>query len=754
MNFTSHRSIYAFLAASLSIAAAGCVSQAQSAGRQPTENLDGSPRIVSASGGAPRADGNPLEGLSLPGVEAKDAKTDNEKISRMISILLTRAHYSRQPLDDAMANRFMDRLLESLDPRHVYFTKADLDEFAPYRTSLDDLTKKGDTSPAEAIFGRFKERVAAQVAYAEETLAKEKFDFSADETFQIDRKQAQAPANLDEAKKLWRSQLRYEYLAEKLNGQKPEEIVKTLTRRYSRLGRTIKDWDQYDVIERYLNGLCNAYDPHTGYFGAARTEDFNTNEMRLSLFGIGATLTSEDGYATVVELVPGGPAFRGKELQAGDKVAAVAQGDDGEFVDAVDMKLNKVVEMIRGPKGTVVRLKVIPANSPDPATRKTIRIVRDEVKLEEQAAKGRIIESPDGKGGVTRVGVLQLPGFYGGENRSASGDMAKILKKFEEAKVSGVILDLRGNRGGLLPEAVSVAGLFLKEGPIVQVKDYAGNIKTESDKDATVAYDGPLVVLTDQMSASASEIVAGALQDYGRAVVIGDPSTFGKGTVQIVLPLGQVMRQQSLATEEDPGSLHLTIQKFYRASGGSTQLKGVVPDILVPTLYGELGEKYEEGPLPWDTVDPAQFVKTNRVTPYLATLKQKSAARTANDADFKYLQSLAERSRKAVADKSVSLNESKRRAEVEAAKKRVAERRKVLATRGVPNEKIYVISTTDAGKPGLPKAMTPKELAEANKKPARPGAEPEENAPEVPEVDVVLNESRRVLQDYIGLSRK
>lgn len=753
----NHRSIYAFLAVTFGIGAAGCMGQARSAERQPAENIDGSPRIVSASGAGPVAESGPLDGLSLPGTAGKDTKSDNERITRIVGLLLSQAHYSRQPLDTTMAGRFMDRLLESLDPRHIYFTQGDLQEFAAYRTTLPDLTLKGDTSPAEAIFGKFKERVAAQAEYVNTLLTTEKFDFAGNDTFQIDRKAATAPANLDEAKQLWKAQLRYEYLAEKLNGQKPEDVVKTLTRRYARLGKTVKDWDQYDIIERYLNGLCNAYDPHTGYFGKARTEDFNTNEMRLSLVGIGAQLTSEDGYAMVMELIPGGPAFRGKELQPGDKIAAVAQGDNGEFVDAVDMKLDKVVEMIRGPKATVVRLKVIPASSPDPSSRKVIRIVRDEVKLEEQAAKGRIIETPDGKGGVTRVGVLQLPGFYGGgEGRSATSDMAAILKKFSEAKVSGVVFDLRGNRGGLLPEAISVAGLFIKQGPIVQVKDYSGRIKVEADDDPAVAYDGPLVVLTDRMSASASEIVAGALQDYGRAVVIGDTSTFGKGTVQVVLPLSQVMRQQNIKTDEDPGSLHLTIQKFYRASGGSTQLKGVVPDITLLTDFRELGEKYETGPLPWDTVPAADYLKTNRVTPYLAELKKRSTSRIATDQDYIYLKSVVELAKKSSEEKNVSLNEAKRRAEVDAAKKRVAARKQVLAKRGQPNEKIYVITTDNASKPGLPTAMTQAQLAEANKKPARPGEKDpdEDTGPDVQEVDVVLNESRRILQDYISLSQK
>jgi carboxyl-terminal processing protease len=759
------RAIFGILAATLALGAGGVAMKTAPAplanSTSALPEFNDAPKVASTKPAGPSGGKAPLVGELLPGatLAGKDGIADGGQIARVLTELLGRIHYAQQPLDDAMSARFLERLLDELDPQRLFFFQTDLAEFDKYRTSLDDLTKQGDVTPAQVIFGRFKERVASQIEFSLAALKSDKFDFTGNDTFVVDRKKSPAPANLEDAKKLWQERVRYEYLQEKLGGQKPEEIVKILTRRYTRLARTIRELDDYDIVERYLDSLAHAYDPHTDYLGKATTEAFNINYIRLSLFGIGAQLQAEDGYTKIMELIPGGPAERGKVLKPGDRIVAVAQGKNGEPVDVVDMKVDKVVEMIRGPKGTTVRLTIIPADATDPATRKVVEIVRDEVKIEEQAAKARIIEMPGANGAPTRIGVVELPTFYQDpdKGKSATDDIALLLKKLEEQKVSGVILDLRRNGGGLLPEAVSLTGLFIKQGPVVQVKDSRGSIRVESDEDASVAYDGPLVVLTSRFSASASEIVTGALQDYGRAIVIGDASTYGKGTVQAVLPLSQVMKQSQLNTSEDPGTIHLTVQKFYRASGASTQLEGVTPDITLPAATDalEIGERYMTFPLPWDTINAATYQKTNRVAPYLAELKKRSNARLSTDKDFAYLREQVERAKKMLAEKTISLNEEKRREDVKASKARQEARKKALAAQAANGEKIYPISLKDARKPGLPKAVTAKELADANKRPraADPDAEAEEG-PDVIETDFHLKEAQRILMDYVSLTKK
>lgn len=765
MKVQQKRAIFGVLAVTLALGAAGIAVQPRSSTRtNPSPalaNITDAPKVASTKPAGPVSEDSTAVASALPGTKTagKDGMTDGGLIARVLSQLLGTVHYAQHPMDDEMSNRFLERILDELDPQHLFFFQTDLNEFEKYRTTLDDLTLKGDVSPAQVIFGRFKERVASQVEFTLAALKTEKFDFTGNDSFTVDRKKSPAPANLEDAKKLWGERLRYEYLQEKLGNQKPDEIVKTLTRRYTRLARTIRELDDYDIVERYLDALAHAYDPHTDYLGKATTEAFNINYIRLSLFGIGAQLQSEDGYTKIVELIPGGPAERGKVLKPGDRIVAVAQGKDGEPVDAVDMKVDKVVEMIRGPKGTTVRLTVIPADATDPATRKVVEIVRDEVKIEEQAAKAKIIEMPGPNGTPVRIGVVELPTFYQDPDKgtSATDDIATLLKKLQEAKVSGVILDLRRNGGGLLPEAVSLTGLFIKQGPVVQVKYSNNRVRVESDEDANIAYDGPLMVLTSRFSASASEIVTGALQDYGRALIVGDASTYGKGTVQAVLPLSQIMKQNQTNTEEDPGTIHLTVQKFYRASGASTQLEGVKPDISLPAATDalEIGERYMTFPLPWDTIAAATYEKTNRVAPYAAELKKRSAARLATDKDFLYLRDQVERAKKMLAEKSISLNEAKRREEVTATKARQDARRKALAAQGDSGEKIYPISLKDARKPGLPNPVTAKELAAANKRPrATDPEDQDDDTPDVTEADIHLKEAERIMIDYVNMMKK
>jgi carboxyl-terminal processing protease len=476
--------------------------------------------------------------------------------------------------------------------------------------------------------------------------------------------------------------------------------------------------------------------------------------MRLSLFGIGATLRSEDGYTVIEDIKPGSPAQKTKKIKAGDKIVGVAQGKTGEFVDVVDMKLNRVVEQIRGAKGSVVRLKYIPGDAADPSVRQEVVIIRDEIKLEESEAKARLIVQPQPGGKAMRLGVIDLPLFYQDpeKGKSCSADVALLLEKLKQQKVDGVILDLRRNGGGSLPEAIKLTGLFIKTGPVVQVRDAEDNILVNEDKDPTVAYSGPLAVLTSRNSASASEIVAGALQDYGRAVVVGDSSSFGKGTVQAVYDLGPIMEQNSASVADDPGQLKLTIQKFYRASGASTQLKGVVPEVILPSIFDALkvGEKDLENPLPWDVVPSAKYTKVNAVAPVASELTKRSAARVASNGDFRYLKGTIARVAKAQEQKTISLNEATRRKEQDEEDARIEARQKALAARPAPKVTVYPITLSTAMKPGLPKPLTPEQVKKglldgAEETAVLTAEEKKKNKSRLPEPDVTLTEAQNVL---------
>ncbi|HVV71519.1 MAG TPA: carboxy terminal-processing peptidase, partial [Verrucomicrobiae bacterium] len=602
------------------------------------------------------------------------------QIATVTARLLERYHYLRPQFDGSVSSKFLDRYLETLDPQHLHFLQPDLEEFQAYRTNLDHLTVPergaGDTSPACVIFNRFVQRLQQRVAYADELLHSEKFTFDGNDKILLNRKDSPYPKDLDEAKKLWRDRLRFEYLQEKLGKDdaqkkaaaaksggaaatndvpsaagtataqaagdaKPkktdtEEIVDTLSHRYHRNLRAFLDWDSDDVLQIYLTSLAHVFDPHSDYFGHSQLDSFAIT-MNLSLFGIGAELMSEDGYCTIHRILPNGPAEKSKKINVNDRIIAVGQSNQPP-VDVMDMSLNKAVQLIRGPKGTEVRLTIIPAGA-DSSARKLVTLVRDEIKLEDQEAKAKIIEVPSTRGGQARLGVIDLPSFYASfdpsntrekaEPKSTTADVARLLTKLKAENVSGVILDLRRNGGGSLEEAIRLTGLFIKDGPVVQVRDYDGTVQEDDDTDPSVLYDGPLIVLTSRFSASASEILAGALQDYGRALIVGDSSTHGKGTVQSVQPLR--IRGSSLVTN-DPGALKLTIKKFYRPSGASTQLKGVVPDIVLPSLFNEskeIGESALENPLGYDTIPKAKYEHLNLVDPYVQELRKRSSERIA-----------------------------------------------------------------------------------------------------------------------------
>ena len=718
---------------------------------------------------------------------------NDANIAKFTTGLFESVHYLKQPFNDDISSKFLDRYLDALDNLHFYFLQSDLQEFEKYRTTLDDLTKEGDTTPARIIFTRFRERLEQQYDYILSLLKTEKFDFTGNDRFVLKRKTMPRPKDLAEAKQLWRERLRYEYLEEKLNKQKPEEIVKVITRRYTRIVRTLREYDDDDVLQYYLTSLARVYDPHSDYMGKAELENFSIG-MKLSLFGIGALLRSEDGYCKIQELKPG-PAMRSKKLKPNDRIIAVAQGT-GEPVDVVDMKLSKVVELIRGPKDTEVRLTVIPADAPDPSVRKVIPLIREEIKLEDQEAKAKIIDFPAGDGKTVRMGLIDLPSFYssfelagkkpGSEPKSTTTDVARLLRKLSQEQVAGIILDLRRNGGGSLEEAISLTGLFIKEGPVVQIKNPNGQILVDKDPDPNIFYSGPLIVLTSRFSASASEILAGALQDYGRALIVGDSSTHGKGTVQSLLQLTPLMRQKGLNVTNDTGAVKITIRKFYRASGSSTQLKGVIPDVILPSInnYAEVGEAALENPLEWDTIASAPFEKMNRVEPYLAELKRRSEARVAADRDWAYVRDEIERYKKLLAEKTVSMNEGERLKEKKENDERTKARKKELAARPEPTEKVYEITLKLTEVAGLPAPMSrtnhladtktsspaggeitlsaanhATNLAKADpvdeKNPAKAEEDSEESIDDkVPTLDIPLEETKRLLVDYIGLSAK
>ena len=760
------------------------------------------------------------------------------RIAYVAAQMLSQNHYSHHPLDDEYSEKFFDRYLESLDAQHLHFTQADLAEFDHYRDQLDDLTlgnrRTGDASPAFEIFSRFRQRLEQRVAYADELLKAGKFAFDTDEKMQTNRKDAPYPKDEAEARELWRQRLRFEYLQEKLakhatkkitgtltwtnaatgepvavaipNGTsgKPaakeakkksdaEEITETLTRRYARNLKFFKEWDNEDVMQVYLNALAHVYDPHSDYFNKVQADNFAIG-MNNTLIGIGAVLTTDlDGYCKIQELKPG-PATNSKRIKAGDRIVAVAQGD-GPVVDAVEMALNKVVQMIRGPKGTEVRLTIQPANA-DASDRFVLSLIRDEIKIEEGAAKAKVIEIPNGKAAPLRLGVIDLPSFYapidfgGGQpllaaaegpayGRYTSKDVANLLKKFEQEKIAGVILDLRRNGGGSLEEAVKLTGLFIKQGPVVQVKASDGHRFVDEDADPSMAYEGPLIVLTSRFSASASEIVAGALQDYGRALIVGDQSTHGKGTVQQVRGLRPYVTPATVTATNDPGQIKVTMSKFYRASGASTQLRGVLPDIVLPSILSyskDIGEAALENPLEWDEIPSAKFQKLDFVIPFLGELLNRSSARLATNQDYVYIREDIELFRKNQADKTILLNEAQRLKEKEEAEARQKSRDKERLARKESDQKIYELTLKQLDLPGLPApvqktnpvvaqtlnrpligvgistnpvAAATKASAPANKL----DDEDEEEKP--PAVDAALEETERILTDYISLlSRK
>jgi carboxyl-terminal processing protease len=692
-----------------------------------------------------------------------DAATE-ANITLVTASILGSSQFAHHSLDNVLADAFLDRYLQALDGDRSLFLQSDMDEFAAYRATLArDTLGSGDDRAAYAIFDRYLQRLGQRIDYITDRLQTATFDFSGDASYSMDRKSAPRPRDLTAARELWWQQLRFDYLQEKLNGKPPEQIATTLGNRARGVLRDMQQTSRDQVLAIYLTALAHVYDPHSDYLGHEEMGEFAIS-MNLSLFGIGAKLQSVDGYCKIVELIPGGPAARSGKLGPGDRIVAVTQ-NGMESVDVVDMPLGRVVELIRGPKGSVVTLSVISASAVDDTVRESIRLVRDEIKLEDQRATSRIIDLPTGKGEMLRIGVINLPSFYAdmvdrasgdeGDTKasaSASADVARLLDKLKAENVQGIVLDLRLNGGGALDEAINLTGLFITTGPVVQTRGPDGDIDVGADTDPAVQYDGPLVVLTSRFSASASEIVAGALQDYGRALIVGDPSTFGKGTVQSILRLAPLMDQNGLRYSFDPGAIKVTTRKFYRPSGSSTQLKGVVPDIVLPSLSGvsEVGESALDDPLPWDTVPTTRYDRLGMVRPYRDILREESARRVKATEAFAYLRAEIALLEEKIASKTVSLNESLRRQELARTKERKKAYEASVKALPAPAPTTYEITLENAALPGLPPPLTSTDAAAS--------AQSGEDDPELvfdnrsAKHDIILNETGKILADYVRLS--
>src|SRR3989440_7864999 len=522
--------------------------------------------------------------VSLAPTPALPAKTDLDNVCVSVGRLLEEGHYTHKQLNDDLSGKILRSYLELLDFSHLFFTQEDVNALTEkYGPALDDDILLGNLKPAYEIYDLYQKRVDERVAKVKEFL-KQPVDFKTDGTIDFRREKSPWPKNAAEADGLLRGRITSEPVQVHLSEHPIEPGPQLVARRYDRLARNVHESDRDEQAKFFLDAVALAYDPHSEYLSESDLKNFSIN-MGLSLVGIGAMLRTEDGYAKIESLVAGGPAQVDGRLKVGDRISAVAQGT-GEYVDVRDMRLDKVVEMIRGKKGTKVRLLAIPANASDPAQRKNIELVRDEINLKDQEARADIIIKKDADGNPVKLGWLTLPSFYADMDRhskSTTRDVLVLLKRLKKENIAGLIVDLRRNGGGSLEEAISLTGLFLKSGPVVQTKGSNGNIVISSDPDPSIAYGGPMIVLTSRQSASASEIFAAALQDYGRAVVVGDQNTFGKGTVQTILPIGRFTSLLGSRSDDD-GELKLTIQKFYRVAAGSTHRHGVAPATGLPTL--------------------------------------------------------------------------------------------------------------------------------------------------------------------------
>ena len=644
------------------------------------------------------------------------------KATELVTHILTTYHYKKTKLNDELSSSIFTNYFDNLDQNKNYFINSDIERFERFRYVIDDAIKNKDISLAYEIFKKYRNRVEERINFALE-IVNYNFDFSIEESFRFDRRDDNWLNNISDLDELWRKRVKNDVLNLKLAGKNTKEIKKTLSERYNRILSTTLQLDSNDVFQTFINAYTTSIEPHTAYFSPRISENFDIS-MRLSLEGIGAVLRAESEYTQVVRIITGGPADLDGRLGADDRIISVGQNTDGEMVDVIGWRLDDVVDLIRGPKNTMLKLEVLPKGSGIEGPTKIITLTRDKIKLEEQDASSSIINIPETN---TKIGVIELPAFYidfaaqaAGQNdyKSTSRDVRKLISVMMEKKIDGLIIDLRGNGGGSLAEALELTGFFIDEGPVVQTKDATGRIEINYDPQPGIVYPGPLAVLVDRDSASASEIFAGAIQDYRRGIIIGE-TTFGKGTVQNVIDLNRFIQKD----EEDYGRLKTTIAQFFRISGSSNQYKGVVPDIMFPTTeYSDknLGERAYENALPWDKVKPAKYYTTNAPTEIFDDVKKQHESRIKKNKLFQLILNDINSKQKNSTKKEISLLESERKLERE------------------KNEETKVdIENIMRQEKGLPPLDSSKNISET--------LDEEKNE----QIDVLLNEAAEILNDLI-----
>jgi carboxyl-terminal processing protease len=667
--------------------------------------------------------------------------------------LLEQAHYNHDAVRSADYAQVVPDYMSELDGQHLFFLGSDKAAFNEKygRSVYYNVAFLGNINAAYEIYDIYQSRVVNRINWIFEELKKE-VDLSTNDTYRLDRTKAEWPADAAASDDLWRKRIKFELVGEMLNKKAPDEAKTTVRKRYERMLKNLDDIDGSNLAEIYLSTIAHLYDPHTTYFSADTFEDFAI-QMKLQLVGIGALLGVEDDNCLVKEIVPGGPADLDRQLKPNDRIISVAQTNT-EPVEIIGMKLRKIVEMIRGEKGTQVHLLVQPADATDPSTRKEIVITRDVVKLNSARARAAVFQVPGPEGTDQPLGVITLPAFYGpaddgdtdAEKTSASKDVARLIEQLKDQKVQGIVLDLRHNGGGYLTEAINLAGLFISKGPVVQVKNYDGAIQVDNDDNEKIAYTGPLAVLVDRFSASASEIVTGALQNYGRAIVIGDSSTHGKGSVQQVVEMKQLSRDLAFAKEKT-GATKFTIQKYYLPSGDSTQLKGVIPDIVLPSIddfIPNIGESDLPHALVWDKIPTSFFDGAPLDAKVLTPLRQASVSRQAKLDEFAYLRKNIEWFKARQEQKLISLNLDDRKKQKESDD---AFRKQMNAEKERIAKGDYVFKDFRLGPPAPPRIKAPKKDTDEDDDTIA-----DDNDTYV-KADVHLREALRVINDAIELGR-